>query len=164
MAPRPSGTAVSYFMRPLPGHGPGDRLRRGNGRGPRAIRKLPDRVPRPRRPVPCTRRPGPCGCPALHPVDGKPLAHRGRCGARSWHACCAAIASSGLHPRGGSMAQRIAHSASLSLLVAFACGMALTAPAMAADSVQAMIDAHELQGAYNPVLLSYLTEEGRARL
>ena len=62
------------------------------------------------------------------------------------------------------MALRIARPASLSLVVAFVCGTAVTRPASSADSVQAMIDAHELQGAYNPVLLSYLTGEGRAKL
>jgi HEAT repeat protein len=62
------------------------------------------------------------------------------------------------------MALHIARHASVSLVVAFVCGTAATRPASAADSVQAMIDARELQGAYNPVLLSYLTEEGRAKL
>ncbi len=62
------------------------------------------------------------------------------------------------------MALRMAGPASFSLVVALVCGTAATRGASAADSVQAMIDAHELQGAYNPVLLSYLTEEGRAEL
>src|SRR5258708_22942207 len=62
------------------------------------------------------------------------------------------------------MALHIARRASAPLVVAFVGGRAGPRPASAADSVQAMIDAHELQGAYNPVLLSYLTEEGRAKL